>query len=124
MTSGLHSVGALEGEEWSRQHHMDCNWIDRALLQGVEDPLATLHFPEGLHEHEKRRAVANMVPPPFAAVLHQAVDQVLQSAYALGRELQARRPIASAVHDTVEDSAEGPMPMTEVAPTEPRDRGY
>ena len=48
------------------------SWTDRAVLQGVTTP-DKLKFPEDTMEKFRRQLVANMVPPPFARKLAEAV---------------------------------------------------
>ena len=87
VTSGTHLAGALDGETWEPCHQLD--WIDRALLQGIDYPEETLRFLPSANERQKRKMVANMIPPPFAAAMHEAVDRVLQNALHVGQRLLA-----------------------------------
>ena len=103
VTSGTHLAGALEGESWDLATPLD--WIDRALIQGVDEPEEVLKFLPSANERQKRKLVANMVPPPFARAMQMAVDRVLQNALQIGRR--------------VGENVAGSLPPT---PKEPADR--
>ena len=93
ITSGRHQAGACHNESWTPAHELD--WIDRAMLQGVLDPANSCRFAPGTTERNKRRMVANMVPPPFGRCLQQAVDSHLQSSKAPRGEcfdIEANKP--------------------------------
>ena len=70
VTSGHLQAGSPTTGEFEARHILDST--DRALLQGFSRPPV---FPRNTTECEKRRLVAQCVPPPFAEVLSHATFQ-------------------------------------------------
>ena len=75
-TGGAHYAGARSMSDFSTAHLLD--WKDKAIIQGVDTP-TLISFPTSVGEQFRKRAIANMVPPPFAKqICLAALEHVMQ----------------------------------------------
>ena len=61
--------------DFSTEHLLD--WKDKARTQGLRHP-ESVSFPLSVGEQFRKRAIANMVPPPFSKVLCLAACEVVK----------------------------------------------
>ena len=84
VTSGHLQAGAEDVGDFGPEHTLDS--VDRSLLQGFDSPPM---WSADLSESDRRRMVAQCVPPPFARVLSKAAFEYQQQAKML-TETRAR----------------------------------
>ena len=99
VTSGYLLAGAETMGELGSQHILDSG--DRALLQGYD---AIPLWPNRLSESNRKRMVAQCVPPPFAEALSRATFEYQQQTYHKLRT-QARMATLEALTDEEEVAA-------------------
>ena len=112
VTGGQHRAGAKTVGELGPSYNLTSQ--HRAILQGY----GGVRFPKDLKEQARRDMIAQVVPPPFAAALAEAVDDALEkdrSALRLESELRylayAPPSVMEEIDRTMQNHANDPQPL-------------
>ena len=112
VTGGQHRAGAKTVGELSPEYNLTS--AHRAILQGY----GGVRFPKDMKEQARRDMIAQIVPPPFAAVMAEAVDEALEKtrdAKQLQDELRylsyAPPSIMDEINKTMQRHEQDPQPL-------------